>query len=72
MKLFIGTGSATYANKASRTLSAVNIKNRIVKRHDDNLGCGYGVEISQGDADKITDILKNAGVKITRVIKEEV
>lgn len=68
MKLFIGTGSATYANKAVRVLSELNITGRVVKRQSAEMnGCGYGVEIRDADADKIVPFLREKGVKITSV-----
>lgn len=70
MKLIITTGSATYAQKANRVLNGMNIKNKIIKRQNTS-GCGYGVETTDGDAEKITTILRDAGVKITDVRREE-
>lgn len=68
MKLFIGTGSATYANKAAHVLSELNIYAVVVKRTSPEMnGCGYGVEIAGGDADKIVPFLREKGVKITSV-----
>lgn len=63
MDNFISTGSQTYAHKASRVLSDLNIKHRIVK-HTDTKGCGYGVEIYDFPPSKAVEILSNAGVKI--------
>jgi len=68
VKLFIATGSATYAQKANRVLNAVNIKNRITRHASDgSMGCGYGVEISEGNSDDIVRILTEAGVRIAHV-----
>lgn len=73
MKLFIATGSATYAQKANRVLSGLNIKNRLVKRQSGgSYGCGYGVELTQGDAENIVKLLTDAGVKIMGVVKEDI
>ncbi len=71
MKLFIGTGSATYAHKAARVLNELNIACRVVNRQTAATnGCGYGVEIKSGDADKIVALLRETGVKITSVTGE--
>ena len=68
MKIIVTTGSATYAQKASRVLNDINIKNRIVRSTSPlNEGCGYGIEVQSEDSEKITEILHNAGVRISEV-----
>ena len=72
MKLFINTGSATYAQKANRVLNSANIKNRITRyAADGSEGCGFGVEIHDGDADAIVRILNDSGVRIAGVKRWE-
>ena len=72
MKIIVTTGSATYARKASKVLSGMNIKNRMIRSTSAlNEGCGYGVEVQDCDAAKITEILQGAGVRIRDVKSEK-
>jgi hypothetical protein len=50
-KIIITTGSVTYATKAQRLLSKININSRLVKI-DSNIssnGCTHGIEINYHD-----------------------
>ena len=66
MKFFVGTGSATYAAKANRVLNNLGIENRMVRRTAAvDEGCGWGVEIKDGDPEKTVRLLTDSGVRIT-------
>ena len=68
MKIFIGTGSATYGAKALRVLENAGVRCRSVRRtHEGVTGCGWGVEAEVSDAESVVQLLRDNGVKITVV-----
>lgn len=71
MKIFIGTGSATYSAKAVRVLENSGVRCRSVRRaQDGETGCGWGVEAEVSNAEGVVQLLNENGVRIT-VVKRD-
>lgn len=69
-KYLIVTGTVTYAVKGKDLLNKKSIKAKVEKLSDikSNHGCGYAINVF-GNIEIITEILKNAGVKILEIIE---
>lgn len=71
MKIFIGTGSATYAAKAVRVLESSGIRCKAVRRAQESVtGCGWGIEADVSDTESVVKLLSDSEVRIT-VVKRD-
>lgn len=68
-KYIISTGTVTYALRGRDLLRNNGFKAYVERSTaDDKIGCGYSITVT-GNIDKITDLLKNKGIKIVEIKK---
>lgn len=66
-KYIIATGTVTYALKGRDVLRRNGFKAYVERSTDKNrIGCGYTIRVT-GEADKISEVLQKAGVKVLDV-----